>query len=279
MASFAPQTHAINPDLFWALRGGGGGTFGVITSVTMKAYPSPQSTRHNFSFSLADSTNETLFWDTVAYIMSEFPRLKQGGMQGYSVILPPAAVPGTTSWSWSWGFNLFNKPNGTAEALFAPIAQKLDALNGTSIIYQSDVEWYPNFFTLWNSTISNEPVATGGTILGSRLLSASSLSDQQRLSSVLQGLATPAKGQQIAGQVLQPYVVANNQTGRDGSVSVMSAWADAVLHFIVSEGLRDNDTFAEAQPVLNDMTYDRVALLKSLAPESGSYQNEVSFVI
>jgi len=29
-----------NPDLFWALRGGGGGTWGVITSVTYREHPS-----------------------------------------------------------------------------------------------------------------------------------------------------------------------------------------------------------------------------------------------
>lgn len=28
-----------NPDLYWAFRGGGGSTFGVVTSVTVKAYP------------------------------------------------------------------------------------------------------------------------------------------------------------------------------------------------------------------------------------------------
>lgn len=31
-----------SPDLFWALRGGGGGTWGVITKATYKAYPSEQ---------------------------------------------------------------------------------------------------------------------------------------------------------------------------------------------------------------------------------------------
>ena len=31
-----------SPDLFWALRGGGGGTWGVVTQATFKAYPSEQ---------------------------------------------------------------------------------------------------------------------------------------------------------------------------------------------------------------------------------------------
>ena len=37
---------AQNADLFWALRGGGGGTFGVVTRLTMRTYPMP-GTRSN----------------------------------------------------------------------------------------------------------------------------------------------------------------------------------------------------------------------------------------
>jgi len=33
-----------NPDLFWALRGGGGGTFGIVTEATVKAFRSPKMT-------------------------------------------------------------------------------------------------------------------------------------------------------------------------------------------------------------------------------------------
>jgi len=34
---------ARHPDLFWALRGGGGGTFGVVTRLTMRTYPIPET--------------------------------------------------------------------------------------------------------------------------------------------------------------------------------------------------------------------------------------------
>jgi len=36
---FVTADERSNVDLFWALRGGGGGTFGVVTSVTFKVYP------------------------------------------------------------------------------------------------------------------------------------------------------------------------------------------------------------------------------------------------
>ncbi|KAF1810771.1 FAD-binding domain-containing protein, partial [Eremomyces bilateralis CBS 781.70] len=39
--TFVKASECSNPDLFWALRGGGGSTFGIVTAATVKVYPTP----------------------------------------------------------------------------------------------------------------------------------------------------------------------------------------------------------------------------------------------
>ncbi|KAI1214326.1 putative oxidoreductase [Annulohypoxylon truncatum] len=52
--------HHENQDLFWALRGGGGGTFGVVTQATVRAYPDDPAVVSTIS--LSSSRTDTTFW-------------------------------------------------------------------------------------------------------------------------------------------------------------------------------------------------------------------------
>ena len=162
-----------HPELFYAIRGGGGGTYGVITSVVMRAYPSPQTTGWNLQVTLLDSDREKEWWDLVAYFHSGLGRLKAGGMQGYYFIFGP---PVTATLSLGVTFMLFDKPNGTGEALFAPLQQRLDGMSGT-VGYESSFVVAPDFLTAYNPGTVREPVAAGGNTLGSRLLPAEALED------------------------------------------------------------------------------------------------------
>ncbi|KAM5350689.1 hypothetical protein ACJ41O_007194 [Fusarium nematophilum] len=62
-----------NSDLFWALRGGGGSTFGVVTSWTVKAHPKiPVTAVASFAFGI-DGTTITYdaFWEALLLVQAE----------------------------------------------------------------------------------------------------------------------------------------------------------------------------------------------------------------
>lgn len=67
-ASGRPVTasESCNPDLFWAIRGEGGGTFGVVTSTVIKAHPKVSVATLTFSFaSDAGGLADQVFWKGV----------------------------------------------------------------------------------------------------------------------------------------------------------------------------------------------------------------------
>jgi len=68
-----------NKDLFWALRGGGGGTWGVVTSVTYKTHP---STPFSSAFMSVNSTNANSTQNLLTEIIRLTPSLVKQGYGG-----------------------------------------------------------------------------------------------------------------------------------------------------------------------------------------------------
>jgi len=69
-----------NSDLFWALRGGGGGTWGVVTSITYKTHPSTPFSSASFS---VNSTNPNSTRKLLTEIIRLTPLLSEQGYGGY----------------------------------------------------------------------------------------------------------------------------------------------------------------------------------------------------
>ena len=60
--SVVTASDSAHPDLFWALRGGGGGNFGIVSQLTFKTFPTSDLTTFSAEFAWADSARVFAAW-------------------------------------------------------------------------------------------------------------------------------------------------------------------------------------------------------------------------
>lgn len=287
-----------NEKLFWAIRGGGGGTYGVVTEVVLKTYPSPKTTMHVFTLSSHQSTTENEFYDTMSWLHAHMQVLKQGGMQGYYYIVGPPTAP---TLSFLWSFTLFDKPAGTVKTLMVPVdehlAQRSNLFTTTSNITEAATYWD------LAQHFQNEPVANGGSTYGSRLLSVSSLSNPTLNAKALKSvgpsgdpsnpnvrtarthlLPIPASFQRPRANTIQsPFsnpllighmIASPNQPSYSPSTSSLNpAWRTTLVHLVVTESWPDALPGTTIEAIHTDVTA-KTAVLRAWSPHTGAYFNE-----
>ncbi|PBP20351.1 FAD-binding domain-containing protein [Diplocarpon rosae] len=284
-----------NSDLFWALRGGGGGTFGIITKMTVKAYPQPQATTWNINISQGNNTSVAEWWELVANFVGHLPALKEGGLQGYFSVGGAPKYPSLTLYGI---FFAYDKPNGTVEALVAPVKADLEK-SASKITYSSTVTWHATWIEVY-SALPWQKEPQGGYAFSSRLLPAPSLTDDPaRLARVLASIGpTPEAptcfpdgdgdgdvGSEklcsidsyvckqdgfsniaIAGCVVASTVPVDN--------ALNPAWRETVVHLQISRTWFDDMPAVDVQRTHFDITYSKGSKLRRLAPDTGAYYNE-----
>jgi hypothetical protein len=145
-----------DPDHFWALRGGGGSAWGVITSVTYKTHPLP--TNIQAVLVQLNVTNNSSRNPLLAKCLSALPVIAESGYTGY--------VDASGRFQ-----GIFSQPNGTNamyEKAFAPFfeAAKMTGVSGqiASIPFPTWLD-YGKYFLI-------DPNIATNVIDASRLLTA-----------------------------------------------------------------------------------------------------------
>jgi FAD binding domain len=239
-------------DLFWAMRGvsvckcsttcqiitanvkqGGGSTFGVITSVTFKAFPStPYATVLAI---LATVPGTQAFWVATANVLSQFPTLNDQGISGYSVIVPNFTSPALNITSpVAAYYGIFNLPllypgNSSASLTTAlsNVFATATAVYPFQFLKSVTPTLYPDFYSWY--AINNGPLNAGGDhLVGSRLL------DEEALTSNLTALIEAFQTATPPGSGSSVYLVGGkgvwDVVPRGGSDAVNPAWRRALVH-------------------------------------------------
>ena len=271
-----------NRALFFAIRGGGGGTYGVVVQTTMKAYPvTPVSA---IQISIAPNTENDLpaFMDALATIHASYPDLGDLGFSGYGSWSISSPTPIVENYTGSYpvaGFTqiyaIFDTSLPTAKDLLSPLSTKLLSSNFTSSLYINTRTYFFPTYWAYYTTLSNisSPVGQSSVALGSRLLDRPALTaNPPLLKSTLQTLAgDPAEYASINIVFVGGGAIASL---RDPNSGVNPAWRTAYVHNIVARGWAPGTSALAQQTVRNDITDVKVGAMKRLAPSTGAYMNE-----
>jgi FAD/FMN-containing dehydrogenase len=143
--------------LFWALRGGGGGTYGVVTSTTYKTYP---------TLSLTSAVLTTKFTS---------PDIAQNVITEYIKFHPLFSDAGWTSYvdlsksSFSANLIALNTSWADASLAFFSFVQYVEEATGGQV--QLDITPFASFYEYFLATTANNERTTGTQVeMASRLL-------------------------------------------------------------------------------------------------------------
>ncbi|KAK1754470.1 FAD-binding domain-containing protein [Echria macrotheca] len=252
------------PDLFWALRGGGGSTYGVVTSVTVRAYPKIPVTTMTFGFATSSNVTADTFWAGIGKYMSYFDTFTAAGAYGY--FLTVGIGPGQFFFQFMpmWGNNM-TKPQFTT--LVTPFLNDLASLG---IAVTPNITEYPSFYSAYTGTFPPEQVGNTNSHAASRLFPKENFQGT-KLNQTLAAVRYAIEG----GGVLIGYNIrsAPNPTVNQAN-SVNPAWRKTTGFFILGASWAANATDAEIAQVSETMTTDWMAKWRAVSPGAGSYMSE-----
>ncbi|KAL8886525.1 MAG: hypothetical protein Q9192_006468 [Flavoplaca navasiana] len=279
------------PEIFFAIRGGGGGTYGVVISTTVKAHPTNKVAAQQLSFAplTSDSSSMSDFMKAIELIHNAYPDLSDQGFSGYGSWALRSPTPLVYNYNYTLGeevqsnfttgfthtIAIFGKTAPEAESIFAPIASNLaSSFKGTLFVNTtySSFPTYAAYYTALSGIAS--PIGTSAA-LGSRLLDRKALTSPQLGETLQKVVGAPEEYTSV-----NTVFVGGGQVARDGAdpySGVNPAWRTAYVHNIVARGWVPGADENEKRKVYRDITEVKVQAMKELAPGTGAYMNEVSF--
>ena len=207
---------------------GGGSTFGVITSVTVKTFPTPKVISYQGTITTTNVSDPAI-WDMVAYVLGQFPSLGDKGLTGYAYFFPAVPNPfdggNTTVGGILLSVAILDSTTEAMTDLFAPV---LAYINSTwpSFIAGLAPTVYPTFYSFFQENHDTNPAGIN-QFIGSRLLDAKALtSNLTRNADVYRQVALSGAGvvHLVSGKGVR------DAKPRGGGNAVLPAWRKAYVH-------------------------------------------------
>lgn len=260
IGEFVTANSTSNQDLFWALRGGGGGTFGVVTSVTIKAYKDMPVTAASWTLDSAKLGKEK-FWAAVRAFFDRAIDNVDAGTYSYWVIVPAGQ-------DYMFIMQPFFAPNKTASQLNTILAPYFSKLTSLNIPFSPKITEYKNFYPAWQGEFPLEPMSDVSSVVSSRLFPRSNFASETGRNITSNVLKQSAE----AGQVLIAFNMATRGSNPDNAVN--PAWRNSIYHIIAGAPVNHKNSTLNIMASRSALTNGTMKKWRDITPGSGSYLNE-----
>lgn len=258
-------------DLFFALRGGGGGTFGVVTSITYKLNPNPSN--------LVGAILQLNPPSGTAWTTATQEEILTVWAQG-------TAPLDAAHWAGYWSFNpnlffgnfLVPATETAARATFTPVVQALSQIqNVTTTLYlihsySTFQEWHSAVYGLIFPLTHTDYTGARG-VLGSRIIPFSALKNPRGLAKIIVAAIQLSESFSVLGHMVVGPGVRMGDPLRQTSVT--PAWREGLWHLTTRSSWSWNATEMEKRAA-RVHTRSFVEMLQTAFPEAGAYVNEAS---
>jgi len=263
---FVTVNETAHPDLFFALRGGGGATYGVVTALTVKVYPRMTFSGVTYTIVSGGDTNvsSSVFWSALYAYWRRMPEFAAKGSYGYSMVFPQRSSGGLTWNMLPW--LVPGMPLDQFKAMTAPLFAEWAALgltNFTPTYFEHD-----NFYAAWTRHFPTEGVANANFRTASRLFPRALWNDTTKRDALFDAVSGIVK----EGSALIQYNINPAKPEGTPANGANSHWRDAVWFTIMGAGWVAGAGEKELEVANRKITEDWMSRLRGYGP--GGYGNE-----
>ncbi|KAL4903830.1 hypothetical protein BDW74DRAFT_179422 [Aspergillus multicolor] len=247
-----------NADLYWALSGGGGGSYAVVVSMTVKAYA--ESPVAGAMLQIQQTSSEYDFWGAVEAFHAAMPTwIDMGASTAYvlsngMLSLQPALFA-----------------NSSAEEVKSIMQALVESLDSLSVEYILNVTAFDDYYTAFNHYFGAYP---NSQVQGNRLIPRSVLESNSSNAGLTLALRNIVSNPSF-------YILAvgvDVSTGAFVPNAVFPSWRNAIASLEIIANWDYNISYAENLQNQRLITEEYIPLLTVVTgPESGAYLNEADF--
>ncbi|ORX92396.1 hypothetical protein BCR34DRAFT_581123 [Clohesyomyces aquaticus] len=250
-----------NTNLYWALSGGGGGTYGVVLSVTVRVYADAKVGGAQLQVAAAGTTPDK-FYKAIGEFHALVPNITDSGagMAFYFNSQVFAISPITA----------FNQTSTQVKKTLSPFISILDDLAIPYKVGYTDFQSYRDHYNQFMGPLPFGHIAVQEYQFGSRLIPRGVLeTNNDALQTVLRNLTEQG--------VLAVSVALDVSRQAGITNSVLPVWRKTAIHMQLTTPRNSSAPWSEMVAAQMRMTNEFVPQIEAATPGSGAYTNEADF--